>query len=178
MTLIKRYAEGFLDYAAETIGFEKGLEELLDMKSIFRDNPKFRKLLENPSISYAEKCVITEDVFAKNFTEETRNFIKLLIKKERISNFLDIAEYARVKYAHGKEASATLSASYPLDTNVIEAIKNILEQKLHKSLHLYMDLDPGLLGGIKVTIGNMVIDGSVKKRLYDMREKLMAVEIA
>lgn len=178
MTLVKRYAEGFLDYASETIGFEKALEELLDLKGIFRDNQEFKKLLSNPAISYDEKCDVVEDVFKNSFSQDVRNFLKLLLKKGRIENFTEIAEYVRVKYSHGKEASAVLSASYPLDTRTIEAIKAALEKRLNKELHLYVGLDPDLLGGVKVTVGNMVIDGSVKKRLDDLKRKIISAEVS
>ena len=53
----------------------------------------------------------------------------------------------------------------------------MLENKLHKKLHLYSDLDSDLLGGVRVTVDNIVLDGSVKKRLQDMKEKLLSVRV-
>jgi len=177
MTVEKRYAEGFLDYAKETIGFDKGLEELNGVKNVFQDSPEFLSFLENPAINYAEKCDTIEAVFAKSFSQETRQFLKLLLKKRRIELIVAIEEYARVKYAHGEEIAALLNSSYPLDTEDVRSIKDVLEKKMMKKLHLYMDLNPELLGGVRATIGNIVIDGSVKKRLEDLREKLMAAKV-
>ena len=177
MIIARMYAEGFLEYAGETIGFDKGLGEILAVNGILRDNPDLKSFLENPAILNREKSDLIEKVFTDDFSQETRDFLKLLLVKGRIGNFTDIAEYARVKYSHGKETDAVISASYPLDLDILESLKSVLENKLHKKLHLYFDLDSDLLGGVKVKMDNVVLDGSVKKRLEDMREKLMTVRI-
>ncbi len=177
MIVERMYAEGFLEYAGETIGFSKGLDELLTVKSVFSENPDLKSFLENPAVLSREKSELIEKVFADGFSRETRDFLKLLLKNGRIAKFHDIAEYARVKYSHGNEVDAVISASYPLDLDILEALKSVLENKLHKKLHLYSDLDPDLLGGVRVTMENLVLDGSVKKRLDDMKEKLMAARV-
>lgn len=171
------YTEGFLEYAGLAIGLDKALGEILAVRDVFRENPDLKSFLENPAILSREKSEMIENVFKDGFSQETRDFLKLLLKNGRISKFHDIAEYARVKYSHGKEVDAVISASYPLDLDILESLKSVLENKLHKKLHLYSDLDTDLLGGVRVTMNNIVLDGSVKKRLEDMREKLMAVRV-
>ena len=175
--LAKRYADAFLRSSAETITYEKGLEDLLNAKRVFTDNPDFKEFMESLEITTEEKFDIIEKVLRKNFSEELRNFLKLLWDKGRIEMFLDIAEYARINYAHGEEQDALLKTSYPLDTGVIEKIKNVLESKLEKKLHLYVQLDPELLGGVYIQVGNMIIDGSVKRRLEDLRRKLFLAKV-
>jgi len=177
MIVERIYAEAFLEYAAQTIGFNKGLEDILAVKGVFRENPDLESFLENPAIMNREKSELVEKVFTDGFSQETRDFLKLLLRKGRIGTFTDIAEYARVKYSHGKEVDAVISASYPLDLDILESLKSVLESRLHKKLHLYSDLDPDLLGGVRVTVDNIVLDGSVKKRLQDMREKLMSARV-
>lgn len=177
MIIQRMYAEGFLEYAGQTIGFAKGLDEILAVKAVFRDNPELKSFLENPAMMNREKSEMVDKVFEEGFSRETRDFLKLLLKKDRIDIFSDIAEYARVKYLHGKEVDAVISASYPLDLDILESLKAVLESKLKKKLHLYSDLDTDLLGGVRVTVDNFVLDGSVKKRLEDMREKLMTVRV-
>lgn len=176
VALAKRYANGFLDFAKDSIGFEKGLEELKNLKDIFRDNPDFKDFLESPEITFEEKRAAIKTTLADIFSEESRFFLELLLKKNRFDSFRDIAEYARLKYSHGEEVDALVVASYPLDTDDLESIKSLLEKKFSKKMHIYMDLDPSLLGGVRTTVGNMVIDGSVKKRLDDMKSKLMAIK--
>jgi F-type H+-transporting ATPase subunit delta len=176
--VVKRYADGFLAFAKDSIGFMEGLDELRGLKGVFRDNPDLKAFLDNPAMSYAEKCATIENVLGKSFSQESLIFIKLLLKKDRIDEFDKIVDYARVKYAHGDEVNALVKASYPLDTDVIGKIKSSLEKLLEKKLHIYMDLDPDLLGGVRAEIEHIVIDGSLKKRMGDLKNKLMAVRVS
>lgn len=177
MTLTTRYAEGFLEYAKETIGFEKGVDELIKVKDILRDNPQFKEFLENPAINYNEKYSVIDKVLSMGLSQEIRNFIKLLLKKGRIGRFFAIAEYARIKYSHGKLMSALLYTSYLMDTDLLQKLKNKIEKKFQASFQLYVNLDPEMLGGVRMIIGNKVLDGSVSKRLDDMRRKLLAANV-
>jgi F-type H+-transporting ATPase subunit delta len=178
MTLTKRYVEGFLEYARETIGQDRALQELKFLKDVMRDNLELKEFLENPVIAYSEKCASADKMFADTVSPETRNFLKLLLKKERMNIFGEIAEYARIKYSHGEEIDAVLKSAYPLDTDMLQELKSGLERKLNKRLHFYMDMDSSLVGGFQITIGNMILDGSVKKELEEMKDKLMAVKVA
>lgn len=177
MTLITRYVEGFLEYAKETIGLEQALEELRRAREIFRENQEFKEFLENPAINYIEKCSVIDKTLITGFSEEMRNFLKLLLKKGRIDKFVAIAEYARIKYAHGDKISALLYTSYLMNTEFLERLKRRLEDKLRLKLQLYINLAPDMLGGVRVIFGNKILDGSVKKRLEDMKKKLLAVKV-
>ena len=176
--IAKRYANAFLSYVKGTIGFVQGLDELQRAKRIMRDNPRLKKFLENPAITNSEKDKVVDAVFKNEFNEELLHFLKLLIDKKRIGLFIDIAEYTRVHYAHGVEVDTLLKTSYPLETNTIQRIKDALEKRLNKKLHLYVQLDADLVGGACVQVGNLIIDGSVKKRLEDMKEKLNILKVA
>jgi len=176
--VIKRYADGFLDFTKETIGLHESLEELRGVRTIFREIPEFRSFLNNPAIGYTEKCSVIQDTLGEAFSEEVLILLMLLLKKDRMDEFERIVEYARVKYAHGDKLIAVIHASYPLDTGVILKIKTGLEAALEKKLHMYMDLDPGLLGGVRAEIEHIVFDGSLKKRLDDMKRKLMALRVS
>ena len=80
-------------------------------------------------------------------------------------------------YSHGVEIEGLLKSSYPLETRSIKRIKDVLEKKLQRKLHLYIELDSSLLGGVYAKVGNIVIDGSVKRRLEDLREKLNLLKV-
>jgi len=178
MTVTRIYAEGFLEYAKETIGFERGLKELKDAKYVFRRSPELLVLLENAAVTYQEKCKIIEEVFSANLSLELCRFLQLLLKKGRIRLFPDMAEYARIKYSHDKEIDAVLETTYLLDMAQLEAIKEKAEKVLENKLHLYVKINPSLLGGVRLTAVNKVIDGSVKRRMDDLKRKLNAVGVS
>jgi F-type H+-transporting ATPase subunit delta len=167
----------FLEYAKDNIGFRKGLDELQDVKRIFAGNPEFCGFLKSPEFTHKEKCDFLEKIFCHPFSEETVFFLKQLLKKGHILELVHIAEYSRRKYEHGEEVEAVLQTTYTLDIAQLEAIKDELQKKFKKKLHFYSVLEPDLLGGIKVVIGNFIIDGSIKKRLDDLRRKLTVLKV-
>jgi F-type H+-transporting ATPase subunit delta len=176
--LTKRYADAFLAYARETIGLERGLSELQSVRRILRENPDLGSFLKNIEFTTGEKHGMIDDVFTDGFSDEIRNFMKLLADKGRIRLFIDIAEYARLRYAYAGETEALLKTSYPVDTDMLERLKASVGTRLGRKLHMYVDLDPELIGGVSVRMGNIIIDGSVRKRLEEMREKLKAMRLA
>ncbi len=172
----KRYADAFLDFAKSGCGLEKALFDLRNLKNtVIGDNREFLEILESPEIGLIEKNDFIDRVLNSEFSPEVKNFLKLLIEKNRINKLLDIIEYIRIVYSHGGEEEALLKTSFPLDLNLIKQIEDKLEEKFNKKLKFYIDLDGSLLGGVQVIIGNTVIDGTIRRRLDDLREKLKGV---
>jgi F-type H+-transporting ATPase subunit delta len=177
-TLIaKRYAEGFLSYCRDTIGFEQGLEELRKFKHLQLENPELSHFLQSFEIGVIEKNNFIDRVLGNIFREEFVHFVKLLLEKNRIRNLEGVADYAIHAYLHAGEQEAVLKTAFMLDSAMIRGIKEGLEHKLKRKVRLYLDFDPELLGGFQLIVGNMVIDGSLKRALADMKEKLRNVKV-
>ena len=174
----RRYAEGFLDFAKETIGLEKGFNELALTVQTIAANPELKKLLASAEISEPQKYEVVDNVFAKDISEQTREFFKLLIHKKRVEEIYDIADHAKALFwqARGIEKVLITSAT-KLNKETIGIIKDKLEKKSGKRLELEAHIDPGLIGGIRAQIGNLVIDGSVKRKLAQLKEYLTEIEV-
>ncbi len=176
--IIKRYADAFVGFLKGTVGLQKGLQDLRNLKNtVIRDNPEFLQFLERLEITYTEKCDFIDKVLKDDFSEETRQFLKLLLRKDRIDKLIDIIEYIRITYSHIGRVEALLRTGFPLDLELIKAIEDKLEEKLQKKFKFYIDLDGELLGGVQVVIGNTVIDGSVRCRLDELKEQLMTIRV-
>lgn len=171
----KRYADAFLKYAREASIEEKAIEDIRNIKALLSENPQLIEFLRSPAIALTEKNAIIERLLSGGFCEEFGQFIKLLLRKGRIDRLGDIAEYVRVSYSHGRKVGALLKTSFPLELELIRLIVERLEKKFKKKIKLYIELDGSLLGGIKVIIGNTVIDGSVRRRIEGLKENLEAI---
>ncbi len=175
--IITRYAEAFIEYARETIGVERAVNEMRSLKiNVLRQSPEFLEFLLSPEITHAEKLEFIDTVLADSL-DEVRNFLKYLLEKGRFDKLTDIIEYIRVTYAHEGAVDALLRTAFPLDLEVIKEIEDTLERKLKQKFKFFIELDGRLLGGVQVVIGNMIYDGSVRKRLDDLREKLQQVRV-
>lgn len=175
--VIKRYAEAFMDFSKETIGLKRALEDFKNLKLLIRRNKEFLTLLESLDVSSAEKRDFIDKALDGNFSREFTQFLKLLLDKRRVDKIVDIADYVRVAYSHLGKTEAILRTSFPLGLDLVGKIRERLEKKFNRRLKLYIDLDGSLLGGVQVVIGNTVFDGSVRRRLDELKEKLLAVRV-
>ena len=175
--LAKRYGEAFLGHTQKTLGPEKAATELKELEVLLHQNPDFYQFLDNVAVGYPQKCQVVDKVLLE-LSQETRAFIKFLIEKGRTKIIFEVCAYVRVNYTGGGALNSVLKTSYPLDVELVRRIKETLEAKLKKRLNLHIELDPDLSGGVQVRAGNMLFDGSVQKRLDDLRRKLMAVKVS
>lgn len=174
--LTRRYADAYLGFVKETSSLNTAQDDFKNIKDIIRDNPELMVFLQNPEIPYNEKSELIDRLFTDAFPKEFRQFLKLLLEKGRINKLLDIAEYVRTAY--GSETEALLKTSFPLDLEVVKSIQDSLEKKFNKKFKFYISLDGSLLGGVQVIIGNTVLDGSVRRRLDEMRGALEKIRIS
>jgi F-type H+-transporting ATPase subunit delta len=175
--IAKRYAEGFLSYCRDNIGFEEGLEELRKFKRLVRETPELLDFLESFEIGFNEKAAFIDRVLTGIFREEFCHFLKLLLEKNRISSVEEAADYAIHAYLHAGSQEAVLKTAFMLDSELIQRIKDGLERKLKRKVRLFLDFDPELLGGFQLIMGNTIIDGSLRRALKDMKEKLKNVKV-
>lgn len=175
--VVLRYAEAFIEYAATTIGVEKAASDFDNLKEIMRESPEFLDFMKSPEINILEKNSLIDKALTGAITDETRNFLKFLLEKKRIDRLEEIVNYIRVKYSRTGEIDAVLKISYPLDIDLIQKIKTRLQEKFNKQFKLFIELDGNLLGGVQVIIGNTVIDGSIRRRLDDLKEKLLTARV-
>ena len=116
-------------------------------------------------------------MLSRAFTGEFLHFVKLLLEKRRIGSLGDAADYAIRKYMHSGDQEAVLKTAFMLDSALIQKIKEGLEKKLNRKVRLYLDFDPELLGGFQLIVGNTVIDGSLKRALEDLKDKLKIMRV-
>ncbi len=175
--IVARYGEAFVKYARSAMGTEQIVEDLKKMRKMIRDHQDLKLFFENPGISIADKNRIADVVFSEDLAAEVIQFFKLLVSHKRITHLEDVVEYVRLKYSHFGEQEVLIKTSYLLDLDLIRKIEQALEKKLNKKCKFYIELDSRILGGIQVVIGNRVLDGSVRGRLNDLKEKLQAIRV-
>jgi F-type H+-transporting ATPase subunit delta len=174
--LAKRYAEAFLSYAEEDIGFDRAVDEMCALKTVFREVPDLKHFFRSCRIPFETKKELIR-VGLNGISTQTRQFITLLIERNRISEIDDIVNYVRSAYLGGKATNTLIKSSYMLSDEQIEAIKKKLEDKLKVKLRLFLQLDPRLLGGVQVIVGSKVFDGSVNTRMEELRGTLKKLKV-
>jgi F-type H+-transporting ATPase subunit delta len=175
--IVTRYAEAYVGFASPKIGLPGIVEDMRTLLWALREAPDLREFLRAPEVPFAEKGAFLDKVFSSVLSLETREFIKYLISKRREDCLSDIANYIRVVYSHGEVVDVVLRSTFPLELDVVERIKAAMAKRFRKSVNLYMELDPDLLGGVQISVGNKIIDGSVRHRLSEMKKQLLNVQV-
>ncbi len=171
----ERYAQAYVSFATSRITIEKVVEEMKLLRRLLRENPELEEILKAPEVPFSEKTRLIEQVLVEGFSLELKDFLKYLVEKLRFEILVDVCDYIRLKYAHGNVVNVVLSSTFPLELEIVQVIKDKIEARLLKKVNLYMELNPDLLGGIQIKIGNQVLDGSVRHKLQELKHQLLTV---
>lgn len=169
-----RYAEAFIDLAAEKNDLAAYLAELTSVNMICSDKT-LNMLLINPEVSKSERKNIVSGILRGRVQQEVLNFVLLLIDKERIGSLPGILrESARLANERLKIMDITIYTAFPIGQDQIDTICGKFKE-MYSATDTKVDVkvDPSLIGGVKVVIGDKVYDGSVKKKLAGLRKSMV-----
>lgn len=171
-----RYAEALYDIAVRDNAVDRIEQELKSLEVILKESEDLQKVLFHPQITADDKKELLEKVFSGKISPVTANFLALLVDRRRETFFGDItAEF--VKRANEGRNTVTASVTSAVELNDAEkaGMDKTLAKMTGKTVQVSYSVDPSLVGGVVVRIGDKIIDGSVKTRLCDMRERLKAI---
>jgi len=172
-TAPRRYAD-----AAFEIGLRDGTVEVwrreLDAAAEMVGDDTLMDALASPAIPLDQRLDAAQGVFAK-LSQPVRNLVLLLVRRGRIEQLPRVAaEFARHDDARNGLTHATATSAAPLGAEEIRAIASHLEGLTGGRVDLETNVDPSILGGVVVRIGDRLIDGSVRGRLERLRGRLAA----
>ncbi len=166
------YAKAFLSFADDSGKLDALVEELGEVVGVFNELPKFRLAMESPRIDLADKAAMLDKAFDGKCSKEMLNFLKLVAQRGRF-DCLNAIHSSAVK-AHDEMAGrvkATLSTASEVDKSVQESVAKKLSGILGKEVNLECVVDPDIIGGMVVRVGDTVYDGSVVNQLEQVRTR-------
>ena len=176
----QRYALA-LFHAAESAGeglTEQIQKELSFISDLWDKNAELRAFLEAPQISGEEKDKLLQTTFKGKISELLLQFLLFLLSKGRLENILGINnQYDELlKEKEGLVDARVITAS-SLDERSSASLKEKMEKNTGKKVNLIFKLDPDIIGGIKVIVGNQIIDHSIRTELDKLRENLLSIKV-
>jgi len=160
----KRYASALFEVAEKEGKVKEYYEELKKAVGILQTDAVW-KIFVNKSIDKTKKMEFIEEVL-QDFSKEIVNFIKVVISKHRENLIKDIMKEFEALYKdYFNIMDVKVISAYPLKEEVLNQVRERLEKKYNKKVNLIPLVDKDILGGLKLVIGNTVIDGSIKARL-------------
>jgi len=171
-TIARPYAEAlFKASSADLNGAAVWVEALQEIAK----NPQLQQFADNPNVTNSQVFDVITGVAKAALPEMAKNFLRTVIENGRLSALPEIAEQFRVlKNAQSGSSDAVVYSAFDIDSAALVDLKATLEKRFERKLNVSVQLEPDLIGGIRVVVGDEVLDSSVKASLEQMKMALTA----
>jgi F-type H+-transporting ATPase subunit delta len=168
----RRYAEAAFEIAERDGSVDKWLAQLGDVAAAVTD-PNVAHRLEDPQVPLATRAGALHEVLGADMLPPLGNLIGLVLRRRRVDALPSISrEFRRLYNRRAGIVEATATSALALDGGELAALTSRIEKMTGAKVELQTAVDPSILGGIQVRIGDTLYDGSVRGRLERLRAKL------
>jgi F-type H+-transporting ATPase subunit delta len=173
-SVARRYAAALFAQAKKTDALQRIEADLALVAEAMTRTPMLRSMLAQPQVTEARKKQSLRNAFGDQISPATLAFLNLLVDKRRADLLVTAqAEFTRMSRDYRNVARATATSAVPLTPEQTAALEASLEARTGKDIELETAVDPSLIGGVLVRIGDTVLDGSVRGSLDRLREQLL-----
>jgi F-type H+-transporting ATPase subunit delta len=171
-----QYANALADIALAQGAAAPALQQLADFNAACSASAELRNALASPAVSKDQKRAIAEKICSRlGASKIVRNFLFVVIDHRRAHELPEIVEsFQTVLRARQGIAEAEVFSAVPLNDEQKKELTQTLGKTTGKTVEAKFSIDANLLGGALVRVGDTIYDGSLRKRLDDMREHLLA----
>ena len=171
-TIARPYAEGLFKAAgAQGNGLASQVQALADVAG----NAQLRSFADNPKVSAEQVFDLITSVAKGELAEPAKNLLRTVIDNGRLAALPEIAtQFHALVNASSGVSDATVYSAFEIAPDMLADVVVTLEKRFGRKLNASVVVDPGLIGGIRVVVGDEVLDTSVKARLEQMKVALTA----
>ena len=177
-TLARPYAEALFQVAedqASRTGDLKQASAELEALALVAANPQLRQFAAAPKAAANQVFDVIASVVGMPLGEASKNLLRTVIDNGRLAVLPEIAaQFRALVGARSGVSEATVYSAFPIDPAQLAEVVATLERRFGRRLDAKVELEPGLIGGIRVVVGDEVLDSSVKARLAQMKAALTA----
>ncbi len=180
LAIARRYAKALLIIGKEDGQTEQYRQELNGVAQLMVEDQQLSDTIANPLYKSGDRKQVLQKIIEKlNLSKTMSSFLLLLFEKGRFGFVGSINDFYQMLADDLKGvARASLVSASQLTSEAIEKIRSALSKKTGKDVLLQVEHDPALIGGIVTRIGDLILDGSIKTQLLNMRESLRRGERA
>ena len=175
----KTYGEALFELAMEEQKLDMLFEEAKAVHEILRENADFGKLMSHPKIPKEDKIKVAEQVFKGRVSGEMSGFLVIMIDKERypeldatLTYFID-----RVKEEKHIGVAFVTTAVKLEEATQLKIKKRLLETTKYETMEMHFSVDPSIIGGMVIRIGDRVIDSSITTKLNELKKQLLKIQL-
>ncbi|MFD0667981.1 F0F1 ATP synthase subunit delta [Ramlibacter sp. MAHUQ-53] len=171
-TIARPYAEALFKAASADLN---GTAQWLDALAAVAGNAQLLDFAANPKVTDQQVFDVITGVAKVQLPASGQNFLRTVIENGRLAALPEIAtQFKALKNAQGGSSDAVVYSAFAIDAAKLAEVGAALEKRFGRKLNLSVQEDPSLIGGIRVVVGDEVLDTSVKARLEQMKAALTA----
>ncbi|HNX28129.1 MAG TPA: F0F1 ATP synthase subunit delta [Syntrophomonadaceae bacterium] len=178
-SVARRYAEAFFSIARETESIDGFQQELQVVVNTINEMEDLKEYFGHLLIPAKDKKEIAGKIFSGKISSTTLNFLMMVLDKRRqayleviLEEYKDMADEVR------NITKAELVSAQEVSEAEIKSLAEKLSASTGKKVQLEPKVDPSLLGGIKIRIGDQIMDGTIAKKLEMLKTQLMQAKIS
>ncbi len=170
-TTSKEYAEALFELAAGDQVLEETSDGLVTVISALQQTPEYRQLLSSAAVGKAARIEALENAFRGKIPNVLLGVLRMMVSRGHMSALDGMArEYEELSRQYRGESVALVTSAVPLKEAEAVAIRAELEKRFARRIVLRCELDPGLIGGVRVEVEGRVIDGSIRNKLEQIKD--------
>lgn len=171
-TIARPYAEALFQSSKAD---PEGTASWLDALATVAGNPQLLDFAANPKVTDQQVFDVITGVVRVELPTVAQNFLRTVIENGRLEALPEIAaQFRALKNAQRGASDAVVYSAFPISAAALADVAAALEKRFGRKLNLSVQEDPSLIGGIRVVVGDEVLDTSVKARLEQMKAALTA----
>jgi F-type H+-transporting ATPase subunit delta len=169
-TIARPYAEALFKASGKDLG---ATAAWLDELAVIAANQQLQQYAGNPGVTAAQTFDVISGVVKTPLTDAAKNFLRAIIDNGRVSVLPEIAsQFNSLKNAQSGSSDATVYSAFALESQALADLTATLEKRFGRKLNIQVEIEPELIGGVRVVVGDEVLDTSVKARLEQMKMAL------
>ena len=171
-TIARPYAEALFKASSSDLN---AAAVWVDALNEIAKNPQLQQFSGDPNVTAAQVFDVIAGVARVALPEMAKNFLRTVIENGRLSALPEIAaQFRALKNAQSGSSDAVVYSAFEIDSVALAEVSATLEKRFGRKLNVSVQLQPELIGGIRVVVGDEVLDASVKARLEQMKMALSA----
>lgn len=155
------------------------MQEIQAVQEILKQNPELDKLMKHPGIPKQEKTQVLENVFKGRVSDVLEGFLELIVTKERYGDLQAIFDY----FIDKVKESCKVGVAYvttAIELNEVQKTKvlaKLIETTGYRTMEMHYDVDASLIGGMKIRVGDRVVDSSIRSKLDALTKQLLQIQL-
>ena len=173
-TIARPYAEAAFRLADAQGKLAEWAAAIANLSAVAADN-RVRAAISDPNIPAAKVAGLILSILAGKLSGETENFVRLLAENGRLDVLAEIrSQYDALKNEREGVVEAEITTAFEMDQAQLADLVSRLEKKTGRKVKAHVSVDKALIGGVKIAIGDQVIDGSARAQLGALENALKA----